>query len=473
MPQDMAASAKHSSIQDIMNRIFHIISIALVISLTQFTANAVTDKEMEQARTIATKAYLRYANDGSGYLDDIKVTTMAELEKNLKPKEKENLRAFKAIPVPKDYKSWDKQKLVDYWGVKAFATPGLVEKGRIGRTRAKKNINAMTVTPPAKESAKATPAAPSEPVASAPSEPSKPTAGGAAPGVSADSTAAASPLAADSLSNDPIARAEAAVDAMSDVEDEPIVKKADNHTWIYVLILCVLVAVVVALVVFASNVMKKSEDSPRREPLRLSPEEASNNNALREKFAATLNSKNEEIKALSKKIESLNGQNAALKANLESLTAEIASLRNKLNGRNAQAQDTQPAQVSAAAPVAAPKATAEPAPRQAASSLRTIYLGRANSKGIFVRADRSLNIGNSIFRLDTSDGYAGSFRVANNPAVWENALQNPAESLGGACVIANPDEADSMTRIVNDSAGTAILEGGCWKVIRKAKVHFI
>ena len=48
----------------------------------------VSQKEMEQARTIAAKAYLRYANDGSGYLDDLNPTTMQELEASLKSKEK-------------------------------------------------------------------------------------------------------------------------------------------------------------------------------------------------------------------------------------------------------------------------------------------------------------------------------------------------------------------------------------------------
>ena len=457
------ATGKHSSIQNIMKRIIHIISLAFILSLTHFSANAVTDKEMEQARTIATKAYLRYANDGSGYLDDIKATTMAELEKSLKPKEKENLKAFKAIPVPKDYKTWDKQKLVDYWGVKAFATPGLVEKGRIGRTRAKKNINAMTVTPPAKETAKETPAATSAATAE-PEGATKPSPDGP------ETMPESAPTPVDSIATDPLTQAEAAIDALSSPEDEPIEKKADNHTWIYVVILCILVAVVVALVVFASNVMKKSEAAPRQEPLRLTPEDASNNNALREKFAATLNSKNEEIKALSKKIESLNSQNAALKANLEGLTAEIASLRNRLNSRAPQQQSREPELAPQSDDTSAKPAT-QATPKPEATSLRTIYLGRANARGIFVRADRNLNIGNSIFRLDTSDGYAGSFRVANNPSVWENALLNPNESLAGACVIANPDETDGMSRIVNDSAGTAILEGGCWKVIRKAKVH--
>lgn len=459
-----------------MKRIFYIITLSIIMLMTNYPAYAVTDKEMEQARTIATKAYLRYANDGSGYLDQIQVKTMAELEKNLKPKEKENLKAFKAIPVPSDYKSWDKQKLVEYWGVTAFTTPGLLEKGRIGRNRAKKNISAMTVTPPTKESekkaieAKAT----AEPkTATATTEPTKTD--------NAAKTDPATPAAQDSVANvaadstavNAIAQAEAAADALAELDEEPQLNKADNHTWIYIVILCVLVAVVCALVVFASNVMKKNEDAIRKsEPAKQTIADSANANALREKFAATLNSKNEEIKALSKKIETINSQNATLKANLEGLTAEIASLRSRLSEANrkiADMQTTAPKTTQEAAPQTVTQAST---PQPTTAPLRTIYLGRANAKGIFVRADRNLNLGNSIYRLDTTDGYAGSFRVANDPTVWEMALLTPRESLLGACVIAEPDETAGMTKIVNDAAGTAVFEGGCWRVIRKAKVHY-
>ena len=187
------------------------------------------------------------------------------------------------------------------------------------------------------------------------------------------------------------------------------------------------------------------------------------------------------------------------------MTAESASLRCRVNEylrkiaeMEAKMSAAEQAHAAAAAAVAQAQATAptptptpeiaevpQPAPTQpaqaaqavahpqqkAASTLRTIFLGRANAKGIFVRADRTLNLGNSIFRLDTSDGYAGSFRVAADPTVWEMAMLTPRESLAGACVVADLDITDGMHKNVNDSAGTAIFEGGCWKVIRKAKNH--
>ncbi|MBD5358011.1 MAG: hypothetical protein HDR88_13560 [Bacteroides sp.] len=493
-----------------MKQIIYIISLSMLLTLTPFSAKAVTDKEMEQARTIATAAYLRYANDGSGYLDNVNAKTMAELERQLKPKEKENLQAFKAIPVPNDYKSWNKQQLLDYWGVKAFSTPGLVEKGRAGRKRAKKAISAMTVTPPSKEPEKKTPTEtkPSTQAAPVAAAASQPAAGSQTPvQKAAAQPAAAQPTdmnAADSTTLNALAQAEAAADAFAQLEeDEPQLQKADNHTGVYIVVLCVLIAVVCALVVFASNVMKKNEAVSARkkkdEGEQLALEDTAGPNAMREKFAATLNAKNEEIKSLLKKIETVNADNVTLKGNIDTLTAEIASLRTRLAEANKKIIDMHNAaniaaanfvasvqtpaqelvaQAAAVAPVSTPM-TVQPVQQpvtqeegQQSVQLRTIYLGRANARGIFVRADRNLNLGSSIYRLDTTDGYAGSFRVASDPTVWKMALLTPKESLSEACVIAEPDNTAGMTKVVNDAAGTAVFEGGCWRVLRKAKVHY-
>ncbi|MDE5712459.1 MAG: hypothetical protein K2I16_02380 [Muribaculaceae bacterium] len=472
-----------------MKRLINIITL-FVCLVSALPLKAVTDKEMDHARAIAAKAYLRYANDGSGYLDNINPKSMAELEKALKPKEKENIKAFRNIPVPKDYATWNKQKLVEYWGVTAFSSKGLLDKGRIGRNRAKRNLNAMTVAAPAPRAA-AAPESQSQ-ASATPARDVKQPDNNTATNVT-DVTTATDTLSAASQSDplsDPL---------FADLDSEPQISKAKDHTWVYIIILCILVGVVVALVVFASNVMKKNG-----EKIQLSgntpapsPEKSPDTSAMREKFAATLSAKNEELSALSKKIESLNAQNASLKSNIEGLTAEIASLRTRLAEANkkiagfeaqkSQVNDT-PQQAAKPSPTApepqasprssvakapASQATAADASRQTASpAVRSIYLGRANSKGIFVRADRTLNPGNSIFRLDTTDGYAGSFRVVSNPAVWEVAMLAPAEYLAGACVAPDFINTDAAAKIINDSAGTAIFEGGCWKVIRKAKIHF-
>ena len=50
------------------------IAVAVVTAIPSF---AVTDKEMEQARAIAAKHYLRYANNGSDYLDKINPSSVS------------------------------------------------------------------------------------------------------------------------------------------------------------------------------------------------------------------------------------------------------------------------------------------------------------------------------------------------------------------------------------------------------------
>lgn len=445
-----------------MKRLPYFITLIACISAI-LPANAVTEKEMDQARAIATQTYLRYANDGSGYLDDLHPKSMADLEKGLKQKEKENIKAFKSIPVPKDYASWDKKKLVEYWGVTAFSYKGLLEKGRIGKSRAQKRLNAMTV------SATDKPAEPQktetkQESASTPAKEDKGQSGQTAPAAAAPGNPASS--TADSTANptqDPLAT------PLSDVDEDSQIDKASDHTWVYVIILCILVAVVVALVVFASNVMKKNEakryEIPDRQPM---PESSVDSNALREEFADTLTSKDNEISSLSKKIESLLNQNATLKSNLEGLTAEVATLRTRLTEANAKIKGYEETGVQQKPSAPQPQQSAT----TAASGIRSIFLGRANAKGIFVRADRTLNPANSIYRLDTTDGFAGTFRVVSNQTVWDKAINSPIESLSGACSAPDILATAGMTRIVNDSAGTAIFEGGCWKVIRKAKIHY-
>ena len=104
-----------------------LIAVAMVTAIPSF---AVTDKEMEQARAIAAKHYLRYVNNGSDYLDKLNPSSVSELSKSLKSKEQENIKSFNAVAVPKDYASWDKKKLVEYWSSTFFKSPGLKDDGK-------------------------------------------------------------------------------------------------------------------------------------------------------------------------------------------------------------------------------------------------------------------------------------------------------------------------------------------------------
>lgn len=402
--------------------------VLTAILLLPLSSWAVTQKEMEQARTIAAKAYLRYANDGSGYLDDLNPKTMTELEEALKPKEKENIKAFKAIAVPSDYKDWTKEKLVEYWAVTAFQDKGLLEKGRGGRIRARSQINKMTIAPPQQEAAPA--ATPTTPGASQASSPQ---------------------VANDSITLAEIGKAENALLEDEEADDFGAnVDKATNYTWVYIMVLAILVAIVIALVVYAANVMKKTGPRNTMEGRHHSNEHQEE----LEHYESLLSDKDVEIAMLNKKIESLTRQNSEMKEKIEKLSSELSAPR-----QHSQfvSNDT------------LKKEESSPATK---TTLRSIFLGRANIRGIFVRADRSLNIGHSIFTLETSDGYSGTFKVADSPAAWSLALSNPAEYLETACTGHDLNDTSGVSRIVTESSGTAVFEGGCWKVIRKARIRY-
>ena len=136
-----------------------LIAIAAAV-VAALPAAAVTDKEMDEARAITAKAYLRWANNGSGYLDEVSASSMAELTPKLKEKEKENLKAFMAVSVPKDYASWDKEKLVKYWSVTFFESPGLSAQGKGAKGTVRSKLMKMEVSAPsaAPEPAAAQPA---------------------------------------------------------------------------------------------------------------------------------------------------------------------------------------------------------------------------------------------------------------------------------------------------------------------------
>ncbi len=453
-----------------MKRFVQIIT-ALIILWQALPALAVTDKEMEQARVIATQTYLRYANDGSGYLDALHPTTMAELEKNLKAKEKENIKAFKAIPVPAGYQSWDKQKLVDYWSTTAFSHAGLTPKGKVGKNPARKKLSNMKIAAPA-PAATAQATAPQQTAATtqqAPATTEKPAP--AATPVKDQAQAATTQAQSTNQATTDIkldsAQAEAEearllAEAALAAEDDAPIKKESTNTWVYVLILCILVGVVVALVVFASNVMKKNA---------VETGGADKDNSEETKMLTN------ELKKAYTRIDDLQAQNASLRNNIEALKVEI----NKLRFRPAQTAQApikgipRPGEIQesqTAAPAAQPEVASKQAPEAASTPLRTIYLGRANTKGIFIRADRTLNPGNSVYRLDTTDGLAGSFKVVTDNSILDKVIEHPAEMLSAACVGPDLGETSGLQKIVTDSAGTAIFKDGCWRVLRKAKIHY-
>lgn len=447
--------------------------VVLAIFALACPAFAVTEREMEQARTIAAKAYLRYANDGSGYLDEVKATSIAELRKQLKEKERENIKAFLAIPVPSDYPSWTKDKLIEYWSTTALNTAGLVSKGKVAKGRIRRQIGEMSVSAPAKEEPAKTEAQPTD-----------------APQAAAQSDIPSSLTDESELQNAPAT--EATQDQTDILKDQNAIaadtqnvslEKQDNSTWVYVLVLCILIAAVIWLVAYAAKVMKRQNVREEAHGAAIADnvsaglrKELSTRDETISKLNQRLHDEQERCIETSRTAERLKLDNQRLNDQLEKMRAERTRLQNRVEDLENQLADIAAAARAEEASASARLAdTATPEPEPAPKEpeiLKVIYLGRANSRGIFVRADRRVSPGNTIYRLDTDDGLVGTFHVVDLPAVTRAALENPLELLGGGCSAQDIEDSVGATSIVTESSGTAIFENGCWKVLRKSRIRY-
>lgn len=477
-------------------------SIALFSCLTAY---AVTDKEMEQARTTTAKIYLRWSNNMSGYLDGSNPTTMAELEGLLREEETKNLQAFKNAGVPSNYAGWDKDQLVTYWSQTFFENAkGLTEKGsnQGARGRIKSELKKIKVADP--QEAAATPApVPGEQTSNA-LTPDNGQGGGYAE------------------------RIQETKDALSSnneegQEEQPVAKeKSGSSTWVYILILVILVIAVILLVMYASRTMKggasnssrggykprsrkaEYDSKPRRDeeeksypsaeviPLaarrkqevaqsKKEDEDTTAKDASKEiakiqqHYDRRLSNKQEEIETLNRRVNELEKE-------VEELSDSLMLLRKENERLHKEKEEAKAVEVAHAmreekpTPVAKPQPVVEktaPAPEtNRAADIKEIYLGKVNSNGVFVRADRTFSPGNSVYKLVTTDGYSGTFRVVDNRTLEMLALERPEEFLAGGCNAKNINDTIGRTSIITDSSGTAIFEDGKWRVIRKADIHY-
>lgn len=425
---------------------------------------AVTSSEMDQARAIAAKWYLRYINNGSDYLDQLQPASMSDLESKLKNTEKENIKGFKATALPSGYNSWDKDELIKYWSETFFKESKTIdEKGR-GNQWIKGKV-ASAIRNDVKVGA---PAAASAPAAEtpAPSEPQS------VPNPK-EAAAAAAMLAQEAEAAADDAEAQIAEQTLADTQP---VKEKGSGTWVYIMILCILVAIVIALVVYASRSMKgqaQKGDSGRNaerddaDDFGPSPKaeyrpSLSDDTRMREKYAETLANKAEEIRLLNRKIADLEAEAASLKAENRKLREEMdrrATSAHQAAERNHHHEHHHDSHRKHEEQAPAPRA-------------REIYLGRVNSRGIFVRADRHAVEGQSIYRLSTFDGESGTFTVINSPVVDDMVMDDPGRWVADGCFAKDIFDTEGRSRIVTEVPGLAVFRDGAWRVERKAKIHY-
>lgn len=440
-----------------MNYIIKLFLIAVAV-VTAIPSYGVTDKEMEQARTMAAKHYLRYANNGSDYLDKLNPTSMGELTKELKIKEKENIKSFNAVSVPKDYASWDKAKMVEYWSNTFFKSAGLKEDGKKCLGILAKNLGKIQVAPktssttpaPEKQEPSATPAvSPASDAAAA-----KPSATPPAPETSGNSDISDNPATPEMSEITEVPDSQD-----SDVEEERP-RKSSGTGW-YVAILVILVGVVVWLVMYAQKSMKetglavadhKNSEKEIREAKKSAKEEV---NKLREQYAASVAAKNEEIKQLRAKCDTLEEE-------LEKLKEAAAAMEKRSVSSSSRVEERHPI---ASQPQSSAKSGSALPP--------VVFLGYVNQRGLFVKASRSLNAESSVYRMDIPDGTHGTFKVVTDPSILDRLLSDPALWLEGGCEIVNPEDADIATEIMTLSPGEALFADNSCRVVKKARIKFI
>lgn len=471
------------------NKLFRLSCLLLVLFTFIPNLKAITDQEMDHARAVTALWYLRWVNNGSDYLESLDPKSMSELEGKLKQKEKENIKAFKSVSVPSDYSKWDKEKAVTYWSETFFKSKGLDDQGRNARARVKKKLSAMTFSAPSDPSAKPEAAPSPEPVAELPS---------AAPEPEETAPAETELPSAQEIVNQSNEMDSMVADQTETVPADQDSKKEGSSNWIYIVALLVLVGIVVWLVIFASRTMQNSskaaaeipdEDdqpvkpqpmqteapaSPRKSEIRqpiaaVAEDPDESESILRDRFARRLSAKDTEIHELQRSVRDLRDENLRLADDNSKLKSDLSIARRELDTLKNRRRE---AEEAVAPPVV--ERVAEPSVARTRGSVPThdIYLGRANSKGIFVRADRKPVEGKSVFVLSTSDSYTGTYRILQSASTIDMALENPEYYLSGGCVAADilaTSEADGINTV---SSGTAIFEDGCWRVLRKAKIAY-
>lgn len=440
------------------------IAVAVVTAIPSF---AVTDKEMEQARVLAAKHYLRYANNGSDYLDKLNPSTLSELSGSLKTKEKENIKSFNAVAVPKDYASWDKAKLVEYWSSTFFKSPGLKEDGKKCLSVLVKNLQKMEVAAPSAAAPSAPAAAPAEKPAEKPAD--------AQPAAAAQNDAANAAEVEQEIEQTEAAIAQAEADAGL-VEEKP---RESSNTTLYIIILAVLVIGVIWLVVYASKSMKetganlsdrKASEKEIRETKRAAKEEL---NKMRDQYADSLTSKNDEIKQLKAQCESLEAELEAARRETAAVRRELDSARREQSGTQARRPEPSPRPAQTSTQQAPAQEKPQPAPARQGGLPPMVYLSLVNQKGLFVKASRSLNAESSVYVMDIPDGHHGEFRVVNDQKVLDRILEDVDKWLAGGCIMENPEDADIATEIVTLQAGEAVFADNTCRVTKKARIKFI
>lgn len=125
-------------------------------------------------------------------------------------------------------------------------------------------------------------------------------------------------------------------------------------------------------------------------------------------------------------------------------------------------------------PPAAPvTVTVEQAQKQqpAESEYKTIYLAAPTPEGVFEDFSEEQQAGKSIYQLSTRDGRNGTFIMLSTPEAVATANISVSQFIKPVCKIMGNSRV-MPRRIDTVEEGKATLDGGVWRMLRKAVVAF-
>ena len=112
-----------------------------------------------------------------------------------------------------------------------------------------------------------------------------------------------------------------------------------------------------------------------------------------------------------------------------------------------------------------------PTSHQSVSTTKTLYLAAPSVDGSFPSVSSREQIGKSIFQLTTEDNRNGTFVILDTNDAIATAMISVSQFIKPVCKVKG-STAQYPRHIITEEEGTASVEGGVWKVVRKAIVRF-
>lgn len=458
--------------------------LTLMLLAGSICSNAATKEEMEQARALVAKWGVRSQNSASGYLDGMNPKNIDQVKASVGTHDTDNSNLGKlGLGMPSDYESWDKDQMVNYWMNQYNSkVPASAPDKSFCATRLKSQLNGLSATvvakAPAPKPEETAPAAPSTSEGASPENNAAPAPSDnnadskAAEGEKKDEKTKQKGDSTKTSKNDinfnevlvaeadpdtePLTSAELSGDGEA-AEGATGFSESGSNTWIIV-VLVVLILVVLALVGYASNIMARNSKRDKGNPRRHKDEEPPIDRNYPGGYS------NDDI--------ILPGSNAPAPHNPHMGGPQGGGQMPMGGGMSTGMGAAGTGAVAGMSGGAVPYNSPQRPGVGGAMKPRIIYLSNANSDGVFLRAEAQYNLGNSIFKLITTDGYSGTFSVIDDPNVHEMALLMPVDFLVNACDGLNLQLSQGARAIVTDSTGTAVFENGRWRVARKAQIHY-